>query len=158
MVFVHISVVPLVTDISSAAVTTGLANTLGNKGGVGVQLSIGSTSFLFVNSHLAAHQNAVKARNSNFERIDAEMPAMLKSAARTSPAQSTEETKSPTNNQADSKMTQERDQSDAPRGDKLDPSSEPVNTSSNLIGHSLSHGADVVVFMGDLNYRIRGNR
>ena len=45
----------------SSSVATGLGNTLGNKGGVGVGFTVGSTSFLFINAHFAAHQNKVRS-------------------------------------------------------------------------------------------------
>lgn len=40
--------------------------TLGNKGGVGISFNVGTTSCVFVNSHLAAHQNNVRERNDHF--------------------------------------------------------------------------------------------
>ena len=60
-VFVHRAVLPLVPkgSVASAAVATGLGGALarmGNKGGIGVTLALGSTSLCFVNAHLAAHQ------------------------------------------------------------------------------------------------------
>lgn len=42
---------------------------LGNKGGVGISFNIGTTSCIFVNSHLAAHQNNVRERNDHFYHI-----------------------------------------------------------------------------------------
>ena len=58
----------------SCAVATGLSlgspgTTLGNKGGVGISFDIGATSCVFVNSHLAAHQNNVRERNEHFFAI-----------------------------------------------------------------------------------------
>lgn len=61
-------------NVRSSAIATGLSlgapgTTLGNKGGVGISFSIGTTSCLFVNSHLAAHQNNVRERNDQFFHI-----------------------------------------------------------------------------------------
>lgn len=65
---------PLLRNIRSSAVATGLslgapATTLGNKGGVGVAFDVGATSCIFVNSHLAAHQENVHERNEDFFQI-----------------------------------------------------------------------------------------
>lgn len=46
---------------------------MGNKGAVAVGFMIGSKSFMFVNSHLAAHQEKVAERNANFNRINNEI-------------------------------------------------------------------------------------
>ena len=61
-------------DVQTAAVATGIGNTLGNKGGVALRCSVGSTSLLFVNAHLSAHQHAVAQRNADFHRIEAQLP------------------------------------------------------------------------------------
>lgn len=58
----------------SFAVATGLGlgprrATLGNKGGVGIAFDVGSTTCIFVNAHLAAHQNNVSERNQHFTQI-----------------------------------------------------------------------------------------
>ena len=50
---------------------------MGNKGGVGIRLTVGGTKILFVNCHLAAHQNAVKARNGQFKRIEKELSQLI---------------------------------------------------------------------------------
>lgn len=72
-VFVHESALPLLSHVQSDAVATGLGNQLGNKGGVGVALCAGGTSFLFVNCHFDAHQRNVDKRNANFHRINQEL-------------------------------------------------------------------------------------
>ena len=83
MVMVHVGVRQLVTEVGSGVVATGLSNPvaasqqLGNKGGVGIGLKIGDTSFCFVNAHLAAHQKEVERRNGEFEKIGRELGGML---------------------------------------------------------------------------------
>merc|ERR1712166_724692 len=69
-VFVKKELLPLVSATESSSVATGLGNTLGNKGGVGVGFTVGSTSFLFINAHFAAHQNKIAERNRDFQRIN----------------------------------------------------------------------------------------
>lgn len=73
-IFVHRGIVPLLRDVRSFAVATGLGlgargATLGNKGGVGIAFNIGATSCIFVNSHFAAHQKNVAERNEHFFQI-----------------------------------------------------------------------------------------
>jgi len=69
MVFAHQGIAHLCHNMSSTCVACGIGNTLGNKGGVSIRLEIGRTSILFVNSHLAAHQNAVAQRNQDVYTI-----------------------------------------------------------------------------------------
>ncbi|RLN27016.1 hypothetical protein BBJ28_00014621 [Nothophytophthora sp. Chile5] len=73
VVFVHTSLLPLLGNIQSDAVATGLGNQLGNKGGVAIAFTVGETSFAFVNSHFDAHQRNVSKRNGNFHRINLEL-------------------------------------------------------------------------------------
>jgi hypothetical protein len=77
MVFAHYTIARYIKCVASAAVSTGIGNTLGNKGGVGVYFIVGNTSFAFVNAHCAAHQNAVKQRNADCARICSELPKVL---------------------------------------------------------------------------------
>ena len=61
-VFIHRDLVPLVEDVQTDSVATGIAHSraIGNKGGVAVGLTLAGTSLLFVNSHFAAHQVRVR--------------------------------------------------------------------------------------------------
>ena len=61
-VFVRDELYKQVGRIATDKVATGIADIIGNKGGVGVSLDIGKTSFLFVNAHFAAHQDKVDRR------------------------------------------------------------------------------------------------
>jgi phosphatidylinositol-bisphosphatase len=107
IIFVHKGIEHLCHDVTSAAIATGVANTLGNKGAVGISFLFGKTKFIFMNAHLAANQNKVKDRNTQANKIVEEMPALL--------------TKQP---------------------------------ESGLVTDATSTRT---IFMGDLNYRIRGN-
>jgi phosphatidylinositol-bisphosphatase len=74
MVFIHRYLWRYCWDIKTAHVATGIANVIGNKGGVQVGFNLGNTSLLFTNAHLAAHQNKMKERTSNFTRIMKDSP------------------------------------------------------------------------------------
>jgi len=56
---------PFITDIRTYTEATGVGNMLGNKGAVVVSLSFLHTTFCFVSSHLAAHQQKAAERNAN---------------------------------------------------------------------------------------------
>lgn len=62
-VFAHIAITPLISNISSECVATGIKNVVGNKGGVGIRFQLGKTSVLCISGHLAAGQGAVERRN-----------------------------------------------------------------------------------------------
>lgn len=81
-VFVAQDMVNLVSRVRTAHVATGLANAVGNKGGVGICMHVGSTSFCFVSCHLTAHQHAVAARNADLNRIDSQLDLWPSEAAR----------------------------------------------------------------------------
>jgi hypothetical protein len=77
VVFVHKAIVHLVSNINSHSVATGLLDTLGNKGGIGISFNIGKTSFCFLTAHLAAHQNYMDRRTVEFAKISREMASVL---------------------------------------------------------------------------------
>ncbi|XP_019726761.1 inositol polyphosphate phosphatase-like 1b isoform X2 [Hippocampus comes] len=58
-----------ISHVSTASVKTGLGNTLGNKGAVGVSFHFNGTSFGFVNCHLTSGSDKVLRRNQNFVDI-----------------------------------------------------------------------------------------
>uniref|UniRef100_A0A4W3K9W3 phosphatidylinositol-3,4,5-trisphosphate 5-phosphatase n=1 Tax=Callorhinchus milii TaxID=7868 RepID=A0A4W3K9W3_CALMI len=55
-----------VSHINTSSVKTGIANTLGNKGAVGVSFLFNGTSFGFVNCHLTSGSEKVLRRNQNY--------------------------------------------------------------------------------------------
>ena len=63
-----------VRGASAHVVSSGLlAGRMGNKGGVGISVMLGTTRLLFINAHLAAHANRIDARIANIEKIKSEL-------------------------------------------------------------------------------------
>ncbi|XP_043984741.1 phosphatidylinositol 3,4,5-trisphosphate 5-phosphatase 1 isoform X1 [Gambusia affinis] len=58
-----------ISHVFSDSVKTGIANTLGNKGAVGVSFMFNGTSFGFVNSHLTSGSEKKLRRNQNYVSI-----------------------------------------------------------------------------------------
>jgi hypothetical protein len=54
IVLIHINLMPVLTNIESKCVATGISNVLGNKGAVSISFQIGQTSILCISCHLAA--------------------------------------------------------------------------------------------------------
>lgn len=69
MVFIHRYLWRYCWNIRTAQVKTGFSNMLGNKGGSQVGFSLGHTSLLFINAHLAAHAKKMVERTKSFTRI-----------------------------------------------------------------------------------------
>lgn len=154
IVFVHESVIPLLSNIQSDAVATGLGNQLGNKGGVGIAFSIGRTSFAFVNCHFDAHQHNTEKRNGNFHRINQELKLYPLQASSV-----TSTTLTPTS----AAVTGESSLDGLGRTTTTRFSlSSPVlqQAGGGLTGKKLaiSESFDRVFWFGDLNYRINGTR
>uniref|UniRef100_A0A8C2SUF0 phosphatidylinositol-3,4,5-trisphosphate 5-phosphatase n=1 Tax=Coturnix japonica TaxID=93934 RepID=A0A8C2SUF0_COTJA len=58
-----------ISHVHTSSVKTGIANTLGNKGAVGVSFLFNGTSFGFVNCHLASGSDKTHRRNQNYSDI-----------------------------------------------------------------------------------------
>jgi phosphatidylinositol-3,4,5-trisphosphate 5-phosphatase 2 len=58
-----------ISNIEKEKEATGIANVVGNKGGIGVAFSFYETSLCFVGAHLAAHLEMVPARNKNYHQL-----------------------------------------------------------------------------------------
>ncbi|GAV67148.1 Exo_endo_phos domain-containing protein [Cephalotus follicularis] len=58
-----------VGDVDAAAVACGFGRAIGNKGGVGLRIRVYDRIMCFVNCHLAAHLEAVNRRNADFDHI-----------------------------------------------------------------------------------------
>ncbi|KAK2838760.1 hypothetical protein Q7C36_013574 [Tachysurus vachellii] len=58
-----------ISQVNTASVKTGLGNTLGNKGAVGISFLFNGTSMGFVNCHLTSGSEKAHRRNQNFQDI-----------------------------------------------------------------------------------------
>lgn len=135
------SLLPDIGGVQTAQVATGVLGIMGNKGGVSVRVRVRDTSLCFVCAHLAAHRSAVAARNADYSAImgrlsfpapveDADVDTAVAAAAAGRPAAAVAALLRPSGSEAEA-------------------------------GRSLSRGGtlraddnDVVVFFGDLNYRV----
>eukprot|EP00760_Papus_ankaliazontas_P031664 PhM_4_TR5391/c0_g1_i1/m.84235/K20278/INPP5E; inositol polyphosphate 5-phosphatase INPP5E len=135
VLFVHTQVAKYVQIVESAQESTGfLGGALGNKGGVGIGVVIGtstiaranSTRLLFINCHLTPHQHAVQKRNADIRAICSN----LKLGARGSHPHLFSAS-------ADSQAS-------------------PVSAASSSSSRSVVDEYDSVFWCGDLNYRING--
>lgn len=52
--FVHYTMISQVSEVVQDSEATGIANIIGNKGGIGISLKIGKKRYVFINSHLAS--------------------------------------------------------------------------------------------------------
>ncbi|KAK8959642.1 Type I inositol 1,4,5-trisphosphate 5-phosphatase 12 [Platanthera guangdongensis] len=60
---------PHVGDVDAAAVPCGLGRAIGNKGAVGLRMRVYDRIMCFVNCHFAAHLEAVNRRNADFNHV-----------------------------------------------------------------------------------------
>ncbi|PSR98150.1 Type II inositol polyphosphate 5-phosphatase [Actinidia chinensis var. chinensis] len=120
-----------VGDIDVAAVPCGFGRAIGNKGAVGLRMRVYGRKMCFVNCHFAAHLEAVNRRNADFDHVYRTMifsrPFNLFNAAAAGVSSSIQ-----------------------------------MLRGANVMGINSVEGipelseADMVVFLGDLNYRLDG--
>lgn len=181
-VFVRRELLPMVTDVKRDAVSCGFGNVVGNKGGVGVSFNYAGARLCFLNAHLAAHKEKVKQRNADYHRIVKTMfaPKEIKGGGSSAApkkvkgnavapadapaADASSESKSGTACANAAASTSSDSAGGADPRTPLDPDRPTPETPSmfgGLIkrqGWSAAEGFDLCVFMGDLNYRVEGNR
>lgn len=55
--FVHISLIPLITEVTFGDFATGFKKMMGNKGAVTISFKVGNTSLRVINAHFHSGQN-----------------------------------------------------------------------------------------------------
>ena len=68
-VFIRPELAPLVRDVATDNVKTGMGGATGNKGGVAIRFVLRNTSMCFLCSHFAAGQSQWNERNADFAEI-----------------------------------------------------------------------------------------
>ncbi|KAJ1426763.1 Endonuclease/exonuclease/phosphatase [Ochromonadaceae sp. CCMP2298] len=155
-VFVREELMPHVLDVRTASAGVGLMGMMGNKGGVSVRFSLYDSSLCFVCSHLAAHRENIAGRNADFKNIidrslfSVELgPGSLKGAAA---GTGSGRESSTVNGFAPSGGAGAGGAAMASLAESVTlPPCHAVRTLTQEL-HILEH--EVVIWMGDLNYRI----
>ncbi|PNT68462.1 hypothetical protein BRADI_3g40800v3 [Brachypodium distachyon] len=117
---------PHVGDVDAAAVPCGFGRAIGNKGGVGLRIRVYDRRICFVNNHFAAHLENVTRRNADFDHIYRTMNF------------------------------------NKPHGSAVSATSVQLHKAVNANGNQPDEDrpelaeADMVVFLGDFNYRLDG--
>ncbi|KAJ4973015.1 hypothetical protein NE237_006189 [Protea cynaroides] len=118
---------PYVGDVDAAAVPCGFGRAIGNKGAVGLRMRVYDRIMCFVNCHFAAHLDAVNRRNADFDHVYRTMMFNRPNAAAAAVSSATQ-----------------------------------LLRGTNFGGANSEDGrpdlseADMVVFLGDFNYRLHG--
>ncbi|GLT45423.1 hypothetical protein SLA2020_192540 [Shorea laevis] len=122
---------PHVGDIDAAAVPCGFGRAIGNKGAVGLRLRVYNRVMCFVNCHFAAHLEAVGRRNADFDYVYRTMTFSRSLSLFNMPA------------------------AGASYAGQLFRGANAIGSNSGDGMPELSE-ADMVIFLGDFNYRLDG--
>lgn len=131
MVWVRNDIRSHVGDIDVAAVPCGFGRAIGNKGAVGMRMRVFDRILCFVNCHFAAHLEAVNRRNADFDHVYRTMIFSRPS------------------NSLNSASAGVSSSVQALRGAN-------VIGIQTVVGMPELSEADMVVFLGDFNYRLDG--
>ncbi|KAL3827670.1 hypothetical protein ACHAXA_000543 [Cyclostephanos tholiformis] len=161
IIFGHKSIVNLVSNVRSHAVPTGIAEKMGNKGGVGVSMTIGVSTFVFINAHLAAHKHATQHRIREFGRISSDMATKLWQRDDIETSDSASNAVHDDNDYVDDPIHESHllDDGDiVPHLPELLHTKSPCNEDNRPKANPLIGAFDKVFWFGDLNFRINGTR
>jgi hypothetical protein len=153
-VFAHLSITPIISDVHSECLATGIKNMVGNKGAVGIRMNIGKTSLLCISCHLAAGQEKVDNRNEDFMQIHKKL-VMREEPEEEESGNSCMGTKVKKSVPAIHKKPIKRNMVAAVSEslDREDSSSLRAEQASSWVSQM---STDCVIWMGDFNYRVNG--
>lgn len=77
-IFIKTVHMPKVSNLEVVSKPTGIANLIGNKGGLQVSFSIMETSFCFISCHLAAKPHNIELRKNNYYDLIKKMRTGIK--------------------------------------------------------------------------------
>ena len=171
-VFVRRELLSMVRDVKLDAVSCGLGNVIGNKGGVGIAFEYAGARVCFINAHLAAHAENVAQRNADYHRIVKTMFAprgreKAKYEKKATPMKSKKPKKvkgnavapAPAPAPAPAGPHEDDTGNDSPRDvTRPTPAGPKFGGVFQKKAWSAADGFDLCLFLGDLNYRVEGNR
>ncbi|KAL7464358.1 hypothetical protein ACHAXS_009082 [Conticribra weissflogii] len=148
----------LVSNIRSLAAPTGIGEKLGNKGGIGISLSIAESTFCFINAHLAAHQHATIRRVNEFRKISSDMATFLTQREECIVFKDTngDSTRSYMDEESDflESTAHHTPQLADPEDDYISDNFEDMKVDYNKTKNPLVQAFDHVFWFGDLNFRV----
>ncbi|GMH38325.1 hypothetical protein BSKO_06209 [Bryopsis sp. KO-2023] len=149
VVFVRSEHAQYLRSVRMSKVATGVGNIVGNKGGVAASLLFpGGRKVLLISSHLAAHDGKVQERNDDYNRI---RRGLFESRQNLIP---TPRKGRKRNQIADESVLSPR--AGETEAHENNPRLKPMLSS--MKGRDVSDEHHVTIWMGDLNYRVNGNR
>lgn len=187
VIFIRSTLVSRISHIRISNVATGVGNVLGNKGGVAVSFQIDRIKVLCISSHFAAHDTEINRRNLDYKRIKTGLFTSNLSSTTISPrvasilgtwSKVSQDSKGTNNSSTrgssdplDSSHTGASSESPTHHSngrqspDPKTPQSSRSNSADLRTEASLPedlpplavNSHDVVLWMGDMNYRINGN-
>lgn len=131
-----------VGELASASVACGVLGVGGNKGAAAINFTVYRRRFVFLCSHFAAHQDKVEERNNDYSKIVKNLK--FKNSSTTKSASSSNNDRSIHNTvdgEGGSSLASDRWMNDGAAGSQVE------------AGPGL-RDAEVVIWMGDFNYRI----
>ena len=142
--FCRTSLSRYVGELASASVACGVLGVGGNKGAVSVSFSVYRRRFVFLSSHFAAHQDKVEERNNDYAKIVKNLKFKNSSTAPSPSSTSSaaaQDRSTYTVDESGVSLSGERWMQDGSHGSVVE------------AGPGL-RDAEVVIWMGDFNYRI----
>jgi hypothetical protein len=140
IVFIHHKLLPYISTIRKGYVACGMElfnSNIGNKGATYISFNIGNTSVLLIGCHLPAHQNNVAGRNGSFHKIVNDLNIELSKGtfhSTTVTVQALSPSNLLRNNEYSTILEQQQQQ------------------------QTIYTHFDYIIWCGDMNYRINGNR
>lgn len=160
LAYSHVDVTSVIGDMSSASVATGVLGVGGNKGAVALGFTLHRRRLAFVCSHFAPHQTSVEMRNANYRQIAGQLafkrPGWEEDRETASPHDSAmfdPSQKGFRSNESCKTGLSRSAAADAARAE----AAAQVSEDDHFQGESMRN-AEMLVWMGDFNYRIDSDR
>ncbi|KAK8799422.1 hypothetical protein WA158_002637 [Blastocystis sp. Blastoise] len=144
-IYAKAEIYDLISNVMDDTAAVGFMGIMGNKGGAGIRFNLDCSNICFVCSHLAAHREKVYNRNADFHSIidrlrfsNEAKPSLTESKSYNNIVKTEEE----------EKEEEEKKEKEEEEKKEEDDEEEDNSNAYKVLDH------DVVIWIGDLNYRI----